>query len=527
MTAVLARSLASLAAGLALYFAFPPAGLWWLAPIGIGVLYAVLALPDRTRPRAGFGYGLLAGLGQFVPLLKWIDSMVGALPWIGLAIACSIFYGAFGVLAARLTRVPGAPVWVAAAFTVAEWARSSFPFGGFPWGRLAFSQGDSPLVSLARFVGAPGLSFAVALLGTALAAAALTAWRRGAARGYAVPAAAALIVVAGAAAAWPTVGAPSPGRTVTVAAIQGNVPEQRWDVATQREAVLTNHLEETRRLAAEIRAGRQPQPDVVVWPENSSDVSPERDPSVDARMRAAAAEVGAPILVGSVHYDDTGRYYNSMILMTAEGPVERHDKAILQPFGETMPMRDFFRLFSSYVDMANNFTPGTGDGVVHPRRADGPPLPLGVATCYEVAFDRSLRMSVANGAQLLTVPTNNATFGRTGMTWQQLGMSQVRAVELDRDVMVAATTGVSAFVRPDGTIAQNTRIWTADHLVETIALREGRTPAARLGEWGNIALLVLTLCGIAVAIRQDGWRFTQPASDHSTADRPTADQGTT
>ncbi|ADG78808.1 apolipoprotein N-acyltransferase [Tsukamurella paurometabola] len=522
MTAVLVRSAASLAAGVALYFAFPPTGLWWLAPVGIGVLFAVLALPDRIRLRAGFGYGLLTGLGQFVPLLKWIDSMVGALPWIGLAIACSVFYGAFGLMATRLVRAPGAPVWTAAAFTVAEWARSSFPFGGFPWGRLAFSQGDSPLVSLARFVGAPGLSFAVALLGTAFAAAAMTARRRRSARGLLVPAAAAVIVVAAAAAAWPAVGAPSDGRTVTVAAIQGNVPEQRWDVATQREAVLTNHLTETARLAAEVRAGRQPQPDVVVWPENSSDVSPERDPEVAARMRAAAADVGAPILVGSVHYDDTGRYYNSMILMTPDGPIERHDKAILQPFGETMPMREFFRLFSSYVDLANDFTPGTGDGVVRPSRNGGPPVFLGVATCYEVAFDRSLRMSVDNGAQLLTVPTNNATFGRTGMTWQQLGMSQVRAVELDRDVMVAATTGVSAFVRPDGTIAQNTSIWTSDHLVETVALRNGRTPAARLGEWGNIALLVLTLCGIALAIRQDGWRLNQPASD-----RPEADRGTT
>lgn len=522
MSAVLARAVASLAAGVALYFAFPPSGLWWLAPIGVAVLFAVLALPETTRLRAGFGYGVLAGLGQFVPLLKWIDSMVGALPWIGLALACSAFYGAFGMVATRLVRIPGAPVWVAAAFTVAEWARSSFPFGGFPWGRLAFSQGDGPLLSLARFVGAPGLSFAVALIGAALSAAALTAWRRQPARGYLVPAGAVLVAAVAAAAAWPTVGAPSGGRTVTVAAIQGNVPEQRWDVATQREAVLRNHLDETRRLAAEIKAGRAPQPDVVVWPENSSDVSPERDPEVAARMQAAAAEVGAPILVGTIHYDDTGKYYNSMILMGPDGPLERHDKAILQPFGETMPMREFFRMFSSYVDLANNFTPGTGDGVVRPARDGPPPVFLGVATCYEVAFDRSLRLSVDNGAQLLTVPTNNATFGRTGMTWQQLGMSQVRAVELDRDVMVAATTGVSAFVRPDGTIAQNTSIWTADHLVETIALREGRTPAARLGEWGNVALLVLTLCGIALAIRQDGARLARPAPR-----QPTADRGTT
>lgn len=499
---LLVRGGSALLAGVALFFAFPPAGLWWLAPIGVAALVAVLATRERPTLRGGFGYGLLAGLGLFIPLLKWIDSMVGALPWIGLGITCALYYGAFGLIATRVARAPGGPVWVAAAFAVTEWARASFPFGGFPWGRLAFSQADGPLLALARYVGAPGLSFVVALLGACLAAAGVSAYRRADRRAYLLPAAAAALAAIGAAAAWPAVGAPSSGREVTIAAIQGNVPEQRWDVATQREAVLSNHLSETHRLATEVREGRQKQPDVVIWPENSSDVSPERDPDVAARIRAAAADVGAPILVGTVHYDGTGRYYNSMILIDANGPLERHDKAILQPFGETMPMRDFFRLFSDYVDLANDFTPGTGPGVVHPNG-----VPLGVATCYEVAFDRALRGSVENGAQVLTVPTNNATFGRTGMTYQQLGMSRVRAVELDRDVVVAATTGVSALVRPDGEVTRQTSIWTNDHLVETIRLRDGLTPAARLGDWGEVALLVATLCGIAIAIRHDGGLF--------------------
>ncbi|MET9326869.1 apolipoprotein N-acyltransferase [Tsukamurella sp. NPDC003166] len=499
----LLRAVASVLAGVAVYFAFPPAGLWWLAPLGVAALVAVLATRERPTLSGGFLYGFLTGVGLFIPLLKWIDSMVGAVPWIGLGITCALYYGAFGLIATRVSRVPGGPVWVAAAFTVTEWARASFPFGGFPWGRLAFSQADGPLLALARYVGAPGLSFAVALVGASLAAAGIALARRADRRTFLLPVAAVALTGIATAAAWPFVGAPSDGRTVTIAAIQGNVPEQRWDVATQREAVLTNHLTETHRLATEVREGRQKQPDVVIWPENSSDVSPERDPEVAARLAAAAADVRAPILVGTVHYDGTGKYYNSMILIGPNGALERHDKAILQPFGETMPMRGFFRMFSDYVDLANDFTPGTGTGVVHPNG-----IPLGVATCYEVAFDRALRGSVLDGAQVLTVPTNNATFGRTGMTYQQLGMSRVRAVELDRDVVVAATTGVSALVRPDGEVARQTSIWTNDHLVESIRLRGGRTPAARLGDWGEVALLLATLCGIAIAIRHDGLRYT-------------------
>ncbi len=123
------------------------------------------------------------------------------------------------------------------------------------------------------------------------------------------------------------------------------------------------------------------------------------------------------------------------------GAGERHDKRIIQPFGEYLPYRDFFRFFSEYADKAGNFVPGDGNGVVH---ADG--IPVGVATCYEVAFDRALTESVRDGAELIAVPTNNATFGDTEMTYQQLAMSQVRAVEHRRDVVVAATSGVSAII---------------------------------------------------------------------------------
>lgn len=223
---LLVRGGAALLAGVALFFAFPPAGLWWLAPIGVAALVAVLATRERPTLRGGFGYGLLAGIGLFIPLLKWIDSMVGALPWIGLGITCALYYGAFGLIATRVARAPGGPVWVAAAFAVTEWARASFPFGGFPWGRLAFSQADGPLLALARYVGAPGLSFVVALLGACLAAAGVAAYRRADRRAYLLPAAAAALAAIGAAAAWPAVGAPSSGREVTIAAIQGNVPPQ-------------------------------------------------------------------------------------------------------------------------------------------------------------------------------------------------------------------------------------------------------------------------------------------------------------
>ena len=168
------------------------------------------------------------------------------------------------------------------------------------------------------------------------------------------------------------------------------------------------------------------------------------------------------------------------------GRGDQHDKHFLQPFGEYMPMRDFFRMFSEYVDQAGDFKPGPPEFTVRMRD-----VVIGVATCYEVAFDPALRTAVLDGAQLLTTPTNNATFGFTDMTYQQLAMSRLRAIEVDRAVVVAATSGVSAIVHPDGSVSQETGIFEPGRLVETLPLRDTITFAARYGGHVQTALIIL------------------------------------
>jgi apolipoprotein N-acyltransferase len=189
-----------------------------------------------------------------------------------------------------------------------------------------------------------------------------------------------------------------------------------------------------------------------------------------------------------------GTTTNSVIVWDdADGPQERHDKKIIQPFGEYLPYREFFRHFSSYADKAGNFVPGDGNGVVH---AAG--IPIAVATCYEVAFDRALTEAVRAGAQLIAVPTNNATFGDTEMTYQQLAMSRVRAVEHERTVVVAATSGVSAIVGPDGSVQQSSSLFTPETLVAQVPLRSSTTLATRLGPIPEFALCIAA--GLACAV---------------------------
>ncbi|WP_043678145.1 apolipoprotein N-acyltransferase [Nocardia vulneris] len=533
---VLSRSVGAICAGLLIFGSFPPRPWWFLAPLGIAVL--TLVVRGSGRLRAGFGYGFLAGLAFFVPLLPWTGIYVGPVPWLALSTVCAVYIGLFGVLARIVGRLPGWPLWVALAWASAEWARSSFPFGGFPWGRLAFGQADGWFLPLAALGGAPFVSFAVALTGAGAAALILqvravvrstaaprpasendaatenaaphdatpaaetpiAGTRRAAWLGCAAAAATLAVLPLAGLRLGATLPAPDQGdRVITVAAIQGSVPRLGLDFNAQRRAVLDNHVRRTEELAQAVAAGAAKKPDVVIWPENSSDIDPLRNADAAALITRASERIGAPILVGAVLVNGDRTTTNSVIVWNgAAGPGERHDKKIIQPFGEYLPMRSFFRLFSEYADRAGYFVPGHGDGVV---RAAG--IDIGVATCYEVAFDRAFEDAMRAGAQLLTVPTNNATFGDSEMTYQQLAMSRVRAVEHGRALVVAATSGVSAIIAADGTVQQESPQFVPAALVAQLPLRSSNTVATSVGPLPERVFVALTAAAVlAVLIRQ-------------------------
>ncbi len=312
-----------------------------------------------------------------------------------------------------------------------------------------------------------------------------------------------------AAAVWPQVRHSGTGSgnepLVTAAVVQGNVPRLGLEFNAQRLAVLGNDVRETRRLADEVRAGRAPQPDFVVWPEDASEIDPIANPEAAQEISVAVEAIGAPILVGTVldvpnrTIEDPAQTNTVIVWNPKTGPGDRHDKRIVQPFGEYLPWRGFFRHLSSMADMAGYIVPGKGPGVV---RAKG--IPIGIATCWEVSFDRALRHSVRNGAQLLAVPANNANFNQT-MSEQQLAFSKLRAVELDRYALVSSNVGISAVVTPDGRELQRTRFFTPAYLDNQVRLKTSLTPAAK---WGPIVQGVLVVAALAIlfaAILHNGW----------------------
>lgn len=501
--------------GVLVYFSHEPNGYFYAAIAGIALLsfalmpWNFLSAASGPSARSGALIGFTHALCVYLPLLPWVGEFVGSLPWIALSVACatySVITGAFGALVMRWRCGFAAFPLV---YVAVEYVLSSFPFGGFSWVRLAWGQINGPLAHFAPLGGPALVTFATVVMGTALAEFVRTCAVAKSQRLMAAAPAALILslpitcsIFAGVIVDRPE---PTTGE-VTVGAVQGNVPRMGLDFNAQRRAVLANHVNVTKELAADLESNGE-EVDMVFWPENASDVNPFMDEQAFDAITGAVDAVGAPVLVGTLTKDEVGDRNTAVVFDPHDGPGDIHNKKYLQPFGEWMPWRDFFRNFSEYVDMAGDFKPGDGNGTV--RMGDHI---VGIATCYEVAFDMAYRDAVKAGARILTTPTNNATFGFTDMTYQQLAMSRFRALETDRAVVIAATSGVSAIVHPDGRVSQHTEIFQPGYLVETLPLRDSVTFAVK---YGRLIQWLLVVAGIAVmVVSVAGARRGYASSEH-------------
>jgi apolipoprotein N-acyltransferase len=287
-----------------------------------------------------------------------------------------------------------------------------------------------------------------------------------------------------------------------VAVIQGNVPRAGLDFNAQRRAVLDNHVQRTLELARDVASGDRPQPDLVIWPENSSDIDPYTNADAAREIDRAARAIDAPILVGAVVEGPGEHLSNTAIVWDpTDGPGDTYVKRHPVPLAEYVPARGFFRFFSEKVDLVRrDFVAGDEVGVLDVGGAR-----LGDLICFEVVYDGLVGDVVDGGAGMIVVQTNNATFGFTDESAQQLAMSRLRAVEFGRTVAVAATSGISAIVAPDGTIVRSSSLFTPAVFVEEIAQRDSTTVAQRLGaapEWALTAIGAGALMTIALQRRR-------------------------
>lgn len=446
------------------WLAFPKVHWWWCAPLAVACFVRAVA---GQRQLIAVGLGALYCLTFISVHIWWAAAMSGPWPWIGLTATQLPMYVLLGWGCAQACR-QHRPGWligqVAAWWVVVEALRARLPWGGFGWARWGFATGDSPIGWFAWLGSTPAVAAVVAACGAALALASA---------GKAIPWAAATLtvsllggVVLGAVAS----SLRSPAGTLTIASVQGKTARLGLPLPKDRGKVLANHLAETAKLAASIESGQVAQPDLIVWPESSSDYSPTDDPRVASEIGKAAADVGAPIMLGTTTTEGE-QTYNSLVTIQPGGKITNvYHKRHPVPFGEYIPWRTFFRLFGPLVDQVTTDFSG-GDRVgVSPQRG-------GQLICFEVSDDDLVADTVKNGAQFLIVPTNNSWFGMTAHSWQHAAMSQQRAMEHGRTVVHVSTVGVSAVFDADGKAHQWMDHNVAAHTVSSVSMYTQRSPS--------------------------------------------------
>lgn len=532
--------------------AFPDLGWWPLAFLAIGL--QLVALQGR-RLGAAFLVGFAFGATFYFVDIQWAAVFLGPIPWSALSTLMALWCGLGGMLITLGYRwVPRAfptvwsrllfvPVVVAGLWTLREAVASVWPYGGFSWGRVAFSQSDSPLSPLFAWFGVSGVSFLMVFV-VALAVAAAqeglrtvrgrsAAWHRPWVDGPLLERGSAMTragIASGAAASGTsTPGFSTAGRglhaltraTIVVAALVVLVVIPAWPA----------HLDGTLRVGAvqgDTKAGYfDPPPhfgdnllgqiaatrpvygqkvDVVVWPEGASDVDPLEDPNAAQLWNQVAERADAPLVGGTIttrttieNGTDVTRYYNTSLLWEdGKGVVDYYDKKHPVPFGEYVPDRSFWRQFApDLIDLIQReYTPGTTDEVLDLGTAKSSGIPnvlAGIAICFDIVDDQLMTDMVHQGADVVLAQTNNADFGRTDESVQQLAIARIRAEELSRSVVNISTVGTSAVIYPDGSVHHQLPVYAPGVIVDDVPLATGTTPAVvggRQFEW--------LVCGIAL-----------------------------
>lgn len=482
------RLAAALVSGGLLYCAFPPVDLGW---IGFGALIPLFLGLRGAKGRTGFLMGLVFGLAFFGPLIWWI-SLFGFLAWGALVGAQALALGLFGWFAAWASREAlGRLVAVPLMFVAIEIARTNWPFGGFAWGGIGYTQYDDlPLLPLARVGG-------VHLIGLALAALAGLAgqviasgrvWRR----------AIALILAAGIVAGpyWLPVGlAGSSKGTLDVALVQGNVPEGSFTGFADRTTrtgpedftIIDNHISATEPLTSD-------PPDLVVWPENSVDRDPFANPEIGLRLEALARNLDSHFIVGAILDGGGDGFRNTAILYAPSGvPSATYDKIHLVPFGEYVPWSKLRDWIPALEQIPSDGIPGTASVVFDVGSAK-----VGTVICFESTYPRFVREFVAAGADVIVVATNNASFRRSPAARQHVQMSALRAVEEGRWVLHTAISGITAVVAPDGRIVERTGLFEQALVRRNVALASERTIYGRFGEPIELGLAGLGATAVVV-----------------------------
>jgi apolipoprotein N-acyltransferase len=436
--------------------AFAPIGIWYLGVIGYS-----LFLRKISKSHSHLWHAFAFGLIYNAIVLHWSGKFVGAVPWLLLSLLQALFYIPVGAAAKRW----GSIRLTIAVLLIMEEIRSVFPFGGFGWTRIAFSQIESPAAAFLPYGGVLALS-ALTLVFAAL----ISRFRFGSLVKL-------LLIIIGLGLIPAN---PQGSGSVKLLAIQGNTPSVGLDFNSRAQAVFNLHRDATYKYAT----GSY---DAIIWPENAIDIDPDLYPNVAADIKKLTREKQIPLIAGVVLKRDVSPVNASVLYNSESGAVSTYIKRGLTPFGEFMPLRGLAEFISPFAASVVDFKPGS-ELVTHQVAGAA----LGPIICYEIINDQ-LVAEMSSNSDALIVQTNSATFAGTSESRQQLAITRVRALEYSRSVLSVSTIGISAFINSNGVVTQITPEDIQTSLTGDLFLNDHNTFASKWGGAEKIAILLFFL----------------------------------
>lgn len=493
----------SLAFFCALLFAavFPPLGLWPLAFVALAPLIRLTA--SSGSPGKAFRLGFVFGFIFFSLVLHWLAPTVrtfGGLPWpaalgaLGLLASYLALYPALFSLLIQKIHQRGGSLFLAAPaiWTGLEYIRAQL-LSGFPWALTGHGLAPIPLlIQSADTGGVYLLSFALLVMNTALAFPG---------KAFKYPAAALAL--------WLCLGLYGHIRItelesrlneaprLAVGILQGCMPpDQKWDPDFQAYT-----LERYQDLILKDLTANPPSGEtrLFLWPETATPFYLFSEEAPTKKLLNIIRDSEVHHLVGSPAYaldfQKKLSLFNASYLIDPSGRLlSRYDKAHLVPFGEYVPLKDFFPFLEKIIVPAGYFTAGTRPPVLRLQNTGLAPL-----ICFESVFPYISRKAVLAGAELLAVQTNDAWFGRSGGPRQHLDFSIFRAVEFRRSVVRSANTGISALILPTGILAKESPMDVPYVLHGKAPLLSGQTIYARMGDFFARTCLFVLIFYVAYA----------------------------
>ncbi|MEJ2328369.1 MAG: apolipoprotein N-acyltransferase [Gammaproteobacteria bacterium] len=476
-------------AGILTTLAFDPAGLWWLAPVTLALLFFLLL--DSTPGRA-FLTGWLFGAGLLCTGIFWIENSMSVYAGMPralaitlamlLALGLALYYGLAAWLAVRLTsekRKSARLIALAVLLVVMEWIRGWF-LTGFPWLTIGYTQIDSWLAGYAPIGGVLLVSLLITLTASALA---------GLIKARSLPAiilALAVIPVWGAGyllqgRAWTS--PDGPARTVSL--LQGNIPQdQKWlpeMLLPTLDFYIGNSMEHL-------------DSDLILWPESAiPSLARNVREDVIEPLRRTLGEQQKVLVTGVLTNPEPDVYFNT--LLSLDGGEQLYHKRHLVPFGEYFPLAWLWKeSLSGLATMGDDFTAS---------RAPKPLLKIGDLTagasiCYEIIFGEEIRDAVPE-AQVLINMSNDGWFGTTWGPLQHFQMARMRALESGRYLLRSTNTGITAVIDAHGRVTARLPQFERGVLTASFTPYQGLTPYARFGllPWAALSVILLLIAFLA------------------------------